>query len=110
MTRKKLWIVFALILGLSLCFAGCETVPTFSVSGTVRDSATGFNISGAKVSIGGKTATTDSNGKYKINDISAVNSTMQVVVEKSGYSKTTTNLMLVSTEVNYILDIGVSAN
>ncbi|UPU38279.1 carboxypeptidase regulatory-like domain-containing protein [Geomonas paludis] len=63
-------------------------VPTYYVSGTVRSgSSTGPVVSGATVSIAGKTATTSSTGSFTISGIPA--GTYTVTIYKAGYTTRT---------------------
>jgi len=65
--KKTLTILLVLFL-IGVVFAGCAKT-TGIVSGTVTDKATGKPVPGAAVAIGGKTATTGSDGKYEVKDV-----------------------------------------
>ena len=87
--KKKSALLLILMLLMGFMLVGCDVeVSTFfnvNVTGKVDDSSTGRPLSGVRVSVSGVSTTTDSNGYYKINNVSISGST-KLVVEKAGYS------------------------
>ena len=65
-----------------------------SITGQVTDAEDGSPISGAAVTDGTRTATTDTLGKYTITDVPP--GTYQVTVNKSGYGSLTSTVTIVS--------------
>lgn len=80
--KRSLTILLILIL-IGVVFAGCAKT-TGSVTGTVTDKSTGSPISGASVAIGGKTATTSSDGKYEVKDVPTGEQTLTIKFEGYG--------------------------
>ncbi|MBN1192868.1 MAG: discoidin domain-containing protein, partial [Coriobacteriia bacterium] len=69
---------------------------TGTVSGTVTNASTLTAISGATVSVGGKTATTSGSGTYSVADLPAGTYTM--TVSASGYDTKTTSVTITAGE------------
>jgi len=80
--KKTLTILLVLFL-IGVVFAGCAKT-TGIVSGTVTDKATGKPVPGAAVAIGGKTATTGSDGKYEVKDVPKGEQTLKITLK--GYT------------------------
>ena len=73
--------------------------PIYSMSGTVRSgSATGAVISGAHVSLAGKSATTNSSGAFSITGIAA--GTYVLSIAATGYSNYTDNSFTVNSDLS----------
>ena len=72
-----------------------------TVTGTVLDDTTGQPVRSVKVIIGTKSDFTDSQGKYRIRNASAVGTSMSVLAERSGYESKTATL---TTGGNQVVD------
>ncbi len=111
MQRKQtlFWIVFV-CLALMVCVTGSAfAATTGSVKGKVhKNSASGSDLSGVKVSCGGKSDTTDSNGKFEIKKISVGNQTLSF--SKSGYQSFQTSVKIVKDKTANIGDRWLTEN
>jgi len=86
---KKTLTIFLVLLLIGIVFAGCAKT-TGTVAGTVKDKATGSPVAGAAVAIGGKTATTGSDGKYEVKDVPKGEQTLKITLK--GYKDFTEKL------------------
>lgn len=77
---KKTLTIFLVLILIGVIFAGCAKT-TGIVSGTVTDKATGNPVPGAVVSIGGKTATSGSDGKYEVKDVAKGEQTLKITLK-----------------------------
>jgi hypothetical protein len=76
---------------------------TFSISGVVTDGFNGGLLNGASVSGGGKSATTDANGRYAFAGISS--GSVTVTAARSGFvTGTRTVSLMADTQINLPLD------
>lgn len=68
-----------------------EPVPQFNLQGTVRDSATGQPLAGAKVDAGSMSVLTAADGRYDMPGLQAT--FFQLVTSREGYDTVRTPLM-----------------
>lgn len=85
----------------SSCTALCQgALPKGSISGTVKDQSTGFNLEGVLVEVGGKSATTNQDGTFIITGVTA---TRQLVkFSKDGYKEATFSHDIIADTTNQI--------
>lgn len=91
-SRAVFFVLLMLAAALSGCFGtelpgGADRTPAaVTLQGTVTDdSAGGVPLQGATVSVGGVTAVTDADGRYRLSEVAADGDSLTVVVSASGY-------------------------
>jgi len=95
MNKKNSWILFLtlFILMCSIIPAFAAASPTYSISGTIKDSS-GKVLSGVKVAVGSKHAMTLPNGSYKIDGLAKGN--QAIAISLNGYVAANRSIRLVS--------------
>jgi PKD repeat protein len=86
-------------------FTVVQAVPTGTLTGTVRDSVTLVAISGASVSFGGSSTTTNNAGVYTLANLTCASSTL--TVSKSGYQTTSINYSFATCPGTSTLDVSL---
>lgn len=76
---------------------------TVTLSGTVLDNSNGQPVRSAKVTIGTKSDTTDTDGKFTIRNV-VVSTPASVLAERSGYASKTLSITNLGQPVNFRLD------
>lgn len=95
MIRKNSRILFVALLMLlcSIIPAFAAAVPTYSISGMIKDGS-GKALPGVKVAVGSKHSMTLANGSYKIDGLARANQT--IAISLNGYVAASRNIKLVS--------------
>lgn len=91
--NSRVLVVALLILLSTIIPVFAAAVPTYTISGTVKDGS-GKTLSGVKVTVGSKHYTTLPNGSYKITGLAKTNQVISISL--NGYVDASRNIKLVS--------------